>query len=518
MIDSFNKFSKRILMHSLATIASNFVKLKNLCFERFVLSLKIVMMFFVLIFMSESVFAQNITQAPPTAAQVDSYVNQAMKQLKIPGAALALFSDGKLTHLKGFGEIDNTGATVTPQSPFQLGSISKSFCALLILQLADEGRISLDDPVSKYISNFQTSDKTESDKISVRHLLNHRSGLKTITGNLNQDTTYRGADSMSRVTSEFKNADMFAVAGKRFQYSNANYMLLAQLIETIEKQSYENVVEKRIFSKLGMKNSFVQIETHSTSKPAIGHTQWFGYTVEKHFIAGRLMMGPGGVTSSAEDLATYLIAIFENDKRIVPMSLNQALTKERKGGYEFGWEFDTVDEQLIIFHGGLNPGFLATVKYKPKTKQGVLILTNMSGSLEGNLIQGATDYALGLPAVDIAPSGVSLLRLWGTLGLFCVLLIACLRSIYRLIKYPSKSGSYSILMKSLKIVIPSLLLFGLSYFLTFVVPQLSGVNIVAVRMFYPDVGLLLVVSSVISFIWAVVIASSLFRKNAVKHH
>jgi hypothetical protein len=284
------------------------------------------------------------------------------------------------------------------------------------------------------------------------------------------------------------------------------------LIETVEKISYETTVQNRIFAKLGMKNSYIQMATDSAETPALGHTQWFGFTVEKNFTAGRLMMGAGGVTSSAEDLATYLVAIFENDPRIMPSALTKALAKERQGGYEFGWEFDTVAGQRIIFHGGLNPGFLAMVKYKPKTRDGVLILTNMNGSHEGRFIYGLTDYALGLPTTDIAPSNIALLRFWGTLSLMCLLAFGFAYAMVNLVRHPSKSHSGSVVKRWIRISVPSLFLVGLSYFLAFVVPQLSGVNLTAIAMFYPDLYLLMAISSVIALLWAFVRTLLLVRR------
>jgi CubicO group peptidase (beta-lactamase class C family) len=456
--------------------------------------------------------AQTSGQSLPSVEQIDAYVQQGMQQLDIPGAAIALFQNGKITHLKGFGTVGSSGSSVTAQTPFQIGSISKSFAALVVLQLADEGRLSLDDSVSKYIPYFQTSDKAASDQISIRHLLNHRSGLSMLEGNRYQDTRYRGADAMERVIRDFKQVQLFAKPGIRFQYSNANYMLVAQLIEAVEKVSYETSIQNRIFAKLGMKNSYIQMVTESAERPALGHTQWFGFTVEKNFVAGRLMMGAGGVTTSAADLATYLVAIFENDTRIMSSTLAKALAKERKGGYEFGWEFDTVAGQRIIFHGGLNPGFLAMVKYKPKTRDGVLILTNMNGSHEGMFIYGATDYALGLPPTNIAPSNIALLRFWGTLGLTCLLAFGFVYTMVSLIKHPSRFHPDSVVKRWLRISLPSLFLVGLSYFLAFVIPQLSGVNLSAVSMFYPDLYLLMAISSAIALLWGVVRIILLIRQ------
>ncbi|ESQ80277.1 hypothetical protein ABENE_22465 [Asticcacaulis benevestitus DSM 16100 = ATCC BAA-896] len=439
----------------------------------------------------------------PSPQQLDVYVESGMKKLHVPGAAVALFSDGKITHVKGLGRADDAGTLVTPQTPFQLGSVSKSFAALIVLQLADEGRLSLDDPISKYLVSFRTSDKALSDLITIRQLLNHRSGISTLDGNRSQSTTYRGRDAMTRVAAKLKVATLRATPGEHFEYSNANYALLAHLIETVDKRSYEDAVEGRIFSRLGMKNSFVQIAKPGSLRPAVGHTQWFGHMVERDFVAGRMMAGPGGITASAEDLATYLVAVFEHDPRIIPASLSKALSKDRRGGYEFGWEFGTFGDQNLIFHGGLNPGFYSRVAYSPQTRQGVLILTNMSGSLEGNLVGGTVSYALGLPAEDIAPASVSLLRLWGTFGLTVLLLLSSALSIRNLLKTKGKASRHSAFVKMILAIVPSLALIGLGYFLAFMVPEFSGVNLTAVYMFYPDVGVLLFLSSIIAALWAV---------------
>lgn len=438
----------------------------------------------------------------PTARQVDAYVEIGMKDLHVPGAAVALFSQGRITHVRGLGHAQG-GAPVTPQTPFQLGSVSKSFTALIVLQLADEGLLSLDDPISKHLPSFRTRDKAGSDLITIRHLLNHRSGLSTLDGNRSQSTTYRGPDAMARASARLSSATLQSTAGKQFAYSNANYTLLAHLIETVDRRSFEEAVEARIFSRLGMRNSFVQTPKPGSSRPAVGHTQWFGHTVERDFVAGRMMAGPGGVTASAEDLATYLVAVFEQDPRIIPRSLSEALSRERRGGYEFGWEFGTFGNRKVIFHGGLNPGFLSRVAYDPATRQGALVLTNMSGSLEGNLAGGAVSFALGLPAEEIAPPGVSLLRLWGTLALTFLLVLGTAFSIRNLLEVGAKPDRRSRVATVTFAIIPSLILIGLGYFLTVNVPQFSGVNLTAVYMFYPDVAVLLSLSAITAVLWAV---------------
>tara|TARA_R110002124_G_scaffold230870_1_gene396082 strand:- start:359 stop:1822 length:1464 start_codon:yes stop_codon:yes gene_type:complete len=438
----------------------------------------------------------------PSAGQVDAYVERGMADLRIPGAAVALFSEGRVTHVRGLGRADDAGTPVTAQTPFQLGSVSKSFAALVVLQLADEGRLSLDDPIIRYIPTFRTADATASNRITIRHLLNHRSGLSTLDGNRSQSNTDRGADAMARATLKLRTARLVNPPGERFKYSNANYALVAHLIETVEGRPYEAVLQARIFAPLGMRNTFVQVAKPGSTRPAVGHTQWFGQTVERDFVAGRMMAGPGGVTASAEDLATYLVAVFGHDPRIIPATLAESLSRERRGGYEFGWEFDTLEGRRLIFHGGLNPGFWTRVAYDPQSGQGVLVLTNMSGSLEGNLVGGTVNYALGLPAGPIAPAAVNQLRLWGTLALTLLLALGSALSMRNLLRTKAGTTRRSTFTRLAVAIVPSLALLGLGWFLVVTVPGFSGVTLTAVSMFYPDVGVLLALSAAIAALWA----------------
>jgi len=458
--------------------------------------------------------AQAADESLPSAEQVDAYIQKGMRELKIPGAAVALIEDGRITHMTGFGYLDSTGAPITAQTPFQLGSVSKSFSALVVLQLAQEGKLDLDSPVIKYLPYFRTHDKSASDKITVRQLLNHRSGITTLDGNRNQTTSYRGSDAAERAVRKLKRARLFAVPGSRFQYSNANYAILSDLIEKVEQTPFEQVLEARIFSKIGMRNTIVQHPGKPVSQPAAGHTQWFGHTVKRDFIAGRMMMGPGGVTASAEDLATYLIAVTENDPRIIPTALADVITNGSELPYEFGWEFQTMLGQRVIFHGGLNPGFWTMVKYKPETRQGALVLTNMSGSLEGTLVYGATDFALDLRPDDIRPSKSAQQRLWGSLGLTILLAVGCLFSLGNLLKHKSNPRRGSIVLKWITIFFPSLILVGLGYAFVVTVPHLSHVTLMAADIFYPDLGFLLMASTAIALFWAVARAFLLIRSSS----
>jgi len=451
-------------------------------------------------------------QERPSIQQVDAFIQNGMEQLNIPGASVALIENGEITHIRGFGRIDSSSLKVTGQTPFQIASVTKSFTSLIVLQLADDEKLSIDDPVVQHIPYFRTSDPEMSNTITIRHLMNHRSGLTTLDGNRYQRTQYRGADATERSVRRLARAQLHSAPGERYQYSNANYATLAHLIETIEQTSFEDVMDARIFSRIGMTNTYVQIPDKPTSKEAKGHLQWFGFPRADHFVAGRMMMGAGGIVTSAEDLAKYLAAISTNDPRVIPAALSESWAKDREFAYEFGWQHDTFDGRRVIFHDGANPGFRSLLMYAPETGRGGLFLMNVSGTLEGNLSYGTMRYALGLSPTSIAPHELFVRLLWGSFGLMVLLAIACGFSIRRLRRNMAKPWVRSKPVRWTLIGLPSFALLGFAFALWFYVPRSFGVNFSASSLFYPDLGILSLGMITIALVWAIIRTLFLVRR------
>ena len=430
---------------------------------------------------------------------IDRYIESAMEELDVPGAAVAVFEGAEIVHMKGFGVISAGGDAVTPQTPFQTGSVSKSFAALAAVQLAGEGRFSLEDAVVEHLPEFRTRDAEASAKITIRHLISHRSGISTVDGNHYQRMTDRGADAFDPAMRGLEKVKLNGEPGASFEYSNLNYILLVKLIESVEQKPFEDVLQARIFEPLGMKNSYVQVANKPTAPAAIGHRQWFGATKEFEFIPGRIMMGAGGVTASAEDLAKYLVAVANSDPLIIPQDYAEDFFTAFGGeanGYGLGWEVRERDGAKLIFHGGLNPGFAAKVAFTTAPLRGGLILTNMAGSLDGNLVDGAMNEIMGFPEIDASPTPTEMGQLWGGLAITALLLVGFTFSTVRLIGKPAGGGL-------LKTFLPSLVLLGLAYGFYFAIPAASGAPVSAARLFYPDLGLLLIAAAAISALWAV---------------
>jgi CubicO group peptidase (beta-lactamase class C family) len=169
------------------------------------------------------------TQQAPNMQAIDAYLESQLGQYLIPGLALAIVKGDQIVHLKGFGIADPEKHSVTPDTPFILGSVSKSFTALAIMQLVDAGKVNLDNPVQKYLPSFSVADHQAASQITVRQLLNQISGISTHTGReqFNDNDTSDGA--LEKDVRHLKTVRLSQPVGKKFQYSNTNYTILGAI-------------------------------------------------------------------------------------------------------------------------------------------------------------------------------------------------------------------------------------------------------------------------------------------------
>src|SRR5918995_5841476 len=126
--------------------------------------------------------APDTTSQSDTFEEIDAHIERQMERLNIPGVALAIVEDDEIAHLRGFGQVRPGGEEPTPQTPFIIGSLTKSFTALALMQLVEDGKVELDAPVQRYLPWFRVADPQASAQITVRHLLNQTSGLSQLSG------------------------------------------------------------------------------------------------------------------------------------------------------------------------------------------------------------------------------------------------------------------------------------------------------------------------------------------------
>jgi CubicO group peptidase (beta-lactamase class C family) len=222
----------------------------------------------------------------------------------VPGLALAIVRRDEVVHLRGFGTTGLDGRPVTPRTSFVLGSMSKSFTALAIMQLAEKDKVELDAPARRYLPWFRVASPEASGRITVRHLLNQTSGLPE------NASRARGADSPLEVhVRALGDVELEHPPGAAYEYSSPNYQVLGLIIQEVSGQPFGEYVQHNIFDPLGMDDSFTsQAEAQQAGTMASGHRYWFGRPVaaDLPFEEGRLPSA--ALISSSEDMAHYLIA------------------------------------------------------------------------------------------------------------------------------------------------------------------------------------------------------------------
>ncbi|RKZ10723.1 hypothetical protein DRQ32_06865, partial [bacterium] len=329
--------------------------------------------------------------------------------------------DGEVLHLKGYGIAGPDGRPVTGQTSIPIASVSKSFVALVVLQLAEEGKLDLDDPVVQHIPTFRTVNKAASDRITVDHLVTHHSGLTTLAGNRDHASTGQDAEGPAEAVADVAFEELAAEPGSSYQYSNANYFILSHLIEVLDGRPFEQALASRIFDPLGMKNSFVRLPTSDQTDVASGYRSWFQFARPRPAVIGgnRRTMGAGGVTASAEDMARYVIALQTRDPRIVPIGADRLFVARpinESIGYAYGWVIYRGPEGDRISHSGLSPGFSTMAAINTATGRSVVVLTNLSGILQGQLALAVAHEALEWEPVKAAPPFSAQLGLWSCVG------------------------------------------------------------------------------------------------------
>ena len=413
---------------------------------------------------------------------IDKKVIKTMKENRVPGASVALIESGKIVLIKGYGVANNRGTKVTVKTPFQLASLTKSFTALLMLKLESEGELSLKDPITKHIPWFATSKERQADKITIRNLLQHSSGLPRLTGNLTQNTTYRGADATKLSVNKLLYTELLFEPGTHFEYSNANYHIASHIVELVTKKSFEEVMTSKVLKPLKMHNSYVQVPLDASEPEAIGFPQWFGIPIERKFILGRMKMGDGGMVASAEDLSAYLLAISKPDNDVVSTTIRDNLlnTENSNAHFGLGWSVSSLNGAPLYEHDGGNGGFSTWFGFSESTSEradiGVIILSNSSSSLYDRFVYDLKLFILKNESSAVKANTMNLIFL---IYLYLGIIVLAF-SLFRAIVKPAPK------FFRLRLLIMPCALISLAYFTAIVVPKIFDITLFGIYPFFPD--------------------------------
>jgi CubicO group peptidase (beta-lactamase class C family) len=327
---------------------------------------------------------------------IEQYLENAMQQWKIPGLAVAIIKKDRIFYTKGFGRSD-AQHTITPDTPFIIGSLSKSLTATAVLQLTETGKIDLQAPVKRYLPWFRLADD-HSDLIKIVDLLHHTSGLSMQT-----DMAYFGNqesldNSLEDYVHRLATAKLSSPAGQDFNYANANYAILGMVVQQVSGMPYEKYIESHIFQPLEMQHSFTSQQQAVESSPplATGYRFWFNRPVATSAPFDQQNLPAGYLISSARDIAHYLSmnlngGRYQNHQIISAASLTQlhapAVLAWGSSTYAMGWVNDRVNNLAIDYHGGELVNFSGNITLIPAQGWGIVILTNIFPGLIGDPIR-----------------------------------------------------------------------------------------------------------------------------------
>lgn len=318
----------------------------------------------------------SLTHAQHLNTKIDSLLQTASIDKNGPGAVFMIAKAGKPVYQKAFGKANmELGVDLSPVHVFQIGSMTKQFTAIAILMLEEQGKLNVKDPVSRYIPDYPSGDR-----ITLHHLLTHTSGIKDFTKMKSISDIAQKDMTPKMLVDFFKNEPVDFLPGEKFDYNNSGYVLLGHIIELVSGMTYGEFIQKNIFDKAGMKQSYYASDRQLIPNRAAGyHKKEYGY-VNKTVISYSVPFSSGSLMSTATDLLKWQDALNQNlllssvqtKKAFTPYRLNSG----EEFTYGYGWHIKDINGIPSREHGGSIFGYKSMGIYIPGEDIYVLGLTN----------------------------------------------------------------------------------------------------------------------------------------------
>ena len=468
----------------------------------------------------------------PDFAAIDSYVESQMRDLRIPGLALGIVQGDQIVHLKGFGVADPSGRAVTPQTPFHIVSISKSFTALAVMQLVEAGKVELDAPIQHYLPWFRLADPDAAARITVRQLMTQTSGFSRASENVFLGGSDTSADALERRVRALSTHQLNRPVGSTYEYTAVNAWVLGLLVQTVSGQSFEDYVQQHIFAPLDMRNTYLSPIEARTHGMAVGHRFWFGQPVAFATPYQRAEAPATWVIASAEDMAHFLSAElnggrYGNASILSPegiAAMQQAVVPQ--GNHDMywgmGWDVGQLNGIPAVWRWGDGPNVHAKVVLIPAGKWGIVVMENaetFAAKATGDrridqTAEGVASLLLGRQPPAPNGSGGTLLVFYGlVLGPALLQLIAmiwALASLRRWWANPARRphGRRGIVRH---VVAPLVLHGALALVFLVGVPPIFNLSWTAILLVLPDIGSVALASGILALVWSILGAILAFR-------
>jgi CubicO group peptidase (beta-lactamase class C family) len=375
------------------------LRMKNICGG-------FIFLLFLIVF-PQMLLAQNF-------AELEKTITEEMSEKKAVGAAVALIKDGKIVFAKGFGSANaETKTPVTTETLFQIGSITKTFTTLMILEMAEQNDLNLDAPVGKYLKSLNP----QLSKITLSQLLSHTGGV------IDEPDEFGASDESLMKPYIFSWSDEYALLepNQVFSYSNSGFALAGLTAQEISGKSYVDLMNERVFQPLGMKNTTFRPTVAMTYPLAVGHTvkPQEQPRVVRPLPQDTRLYPAGTFYTNLQDLSRFALAFLSagklEGKRVISNSVIEKMSAPRAAlpsaddGTQYGYGLFMKDSRGTkqIWHDGSMTGYVAQMRFVPAQNFAVIILSNTNNAALDKTQNKAMELMLKLNAEEApAPKAV----------------------------------------------------------------------------------------------------------------
>lgn len=482
-------------------------------------------------------FDVNYSKAAPSYnfPDIEQSIIYYKDKLKIPGIAIGVIKDNEVVYKNGFGTLGQKGSKIDSSTVFSIGSIGKTFTAICIMQLAERGKLNIDDPVEKYVPWVKITTPDSTKKVTIRHLLTHTSGFKrNIHDRLVWDIKENSPTEFTKKLGEIKTDRR---PGEIWDYSNLGFVILGSIVEAVSGETYENYVEKNIFTPLEMKNTAASSKKLSSVDYTAGYETFFGVPKKFEHEYRNDLVCIGWIYTNVEDMTNYMMMFLNegmfNGKRILS---SESIEEMKKSYISIGYG-DTFGLSLfksgeLYLHGGDHENYHAIMTLNPKDKNATIMMYNMNHYFTFEVVKiinllfkknlSLPSQALDSLAIDLANGNSHTIKntldigsfyIWFNL-IFALIILLIISSFIKLRKRKRKVSNKKII-RILVMVQIFLINFIIPIFVLSL-PIITKTKLILIYKTYPDLLIALDVISILLIIMGilkVIVSISYMKRN-----
>jgi CubicO group peptidase (beta-lactamase class C family) len=433
-------------------------------------------------------------------SEINVYFNRLLELEAIKGVAVSIVDKEHTIFKLVEGVQSSDGQPLTADTAMAIGSISKPFVAAIVLRLADQDLLTLDQPIIDFIPTLSLINSFNDKPVLIQHLLQHRSGIPALDGNQNQGAIDMSSNALASAAMSYNGTQLSYPPGDKFVYSNANYQLLAHIIELVTQRSYESAVQEFILTPLRMDHSFADRQNIPGIDIASGFqkSMWSYKTIST--VQSRVTLPQEGLYVSLNDMSFFLQAALRNQPVFLGNSMIEThqANSERRVDYGYGWFVTDYHGQRLVFHFGQSPGFESVVALFPELGLGFVVLTNTQSAFGqtnvtdaiGNILPILFDQPLNPNSPNIIDRSIFYIL---NSGLMLMLFWAA-TVIKKMIVQDSEPSAKRTTNKPLFAIV-NLSLLILIYVVLIGIPQFLQTSLAAVKLYEPNMYWLIIVMS-----------------------